>query len=122
MIAEAFGITLSESKMPEPEHHAFPHEGCDCGIYGSVNLEEIQDFLTNEGLTTAVRVEGERILCVIEPVEGVDVVITRKGWKAGAAFISEIVNETMRAEDASSLLSIAWHREIDLRRLKYENR
>lgn len=131
----------------EEKPHTSPHEGCDCGIYGTVNLDEIADYLSKfeyrlpgtqkrpeqasrlvfnisiSPSTAAYNSETvEAILCLIEPSPGTDVVLSRKGWKAGHAFISEIIGETISLEDASALLSIAWKRNIDIRRLFNEDR
>lgn len=133
----------------EEKPHTSPHEGCDCGIYGTVNLDEIADYLSRfeyrlpntpkraeyvSGRTYSFNIqlgrlqsgpnvtEAESILCIIEPSPGADVVLSRKGWKAGHAFVSEIVGETISLEDASALLSIAWKRNIDIRRLFNEDR
>jgi len=131
-LADAMGYSYvekeeEEEEAPEPPPYSFPHEGCDCGIYGSVNLEEVSKYMVakepNNMLITLYDRNpiGERVLCVIEPSEDADVILARKGWRAGAAFVSEIIGETITIDEASTLLSIAWHREIDLRRL-YENR
>lgn len=107
---------------PEPPSAEFPHEGCDCGIYASVNFDEIGSYLDeDDNDETPGEEKTKPVLCIIEPKEGADVILSRKGWRAGAAFISEIVGETIDIDAASQLLSIAWHRPIDIQRL-YENR
>lgn len=117
-----------------PVPHSAPKEDCDCGIYGSVNLEEASSYLVDSMST----LRGRRIadydsvsepivckkLCIIEPSPGAKVIVCRKGWKASGAFISEIVNETISCAEASNLLSIAWNREIDITKIGrlHENR
>lgn len=131
-----------EVTFDTPTPHAAPKEDCDCGIYGSVNLEEVHTYLM-EGVPVQMQrqvnqlqghwiasygtLDGEpvepvirRKLCIIEPSPGAKVILCRKGWKASGAFISEIVGETISPEEASNLLSIAWNRKIDIRRL-HEN-
>lgn len=138
----------SITSVPMNEHSA-PDEHCDCGIYGSVNIEEIEEYLFRgvnpmasggvwgmsptfvllDGMyvddihayTMATRDQPRNVLCIIEPYPDAKVIRTRKGWKASHAFISEIIPDTMNLSDASRLLSIAWHRNIDIRRL-YESR
>lgn len=112
------------------KHHA-PDFNCDCGIYGSVNLEEISSYIKPKDIDYAkllaswsnehLEEESMRSLCIIEPFPDAKVILCRKGWRAEKVFISEIVEETISISDASNLLSIAWHREIDIRRV-YENR
>lgn len=108
----------------KPIRHIAPDDDCDCGVYGSVNLDEIIEYMS-DGET--IRVEGTRprgklTLCIVEPLPDADVILCRKGWKAGGAFISEIVDETISVVDTSRLLSMTWKREIDIRRLFNENR
>jgi len=118
----------------EPTGHIAPHEGCDCGIYGSVNIEEIAEWLFKpseqqrrymtmgdwdwkEGtyIESKIVVEEPRnVLCIVEPYPGATVHLCRKGWKASKAFISEIVWETISEEGARSLLENAWQREIKM--------
>lgn len=116
-----------------PSEDAHNWESCQCGIYGSVNLEEISDFLREyisgmifqsiePGRGTEPYYEPVKKLVIIEPSPDADVILCRKGWRAQAAFISEIVGETITFEEASRLLSIAWHRTIDVTELNYENR
>ena len=98
--------------------HPSPNSGCACGIYGSVNLDEINRYLYPIDILTISRI---RSLYLIEPGVGADVIMCRKGWKASSAFISEIVGETISIDEASSLLSIAWNRKLDIRRVFDEN-
>jgi hypothetical protein len=107
-----------------------PHVGCECGIYGSVNLEEISEWYSrmntrmyqamSAGLwSTALLGEStvsqpHAVLCIVEPSPGATVHLCRKGWKASRAFISEIVGDTISVRDAENLLSNAWQREIKL--------
>jgi hypothetical protein len=103
--AEAMGYSFDgkeeEEEVPEPPPYSFPHEGCDCGIYGSVNLDEVSYHMVarepNNMLVTLYDRNpiGERVLCIIEPSEYAEVILARKGWRAGAAFVSEIVGETL---------------------------
>jgi hypothetical protein len=117
--------------------HNAPEESCDCGIYGSVNLEEILEYVmtyqspnwqktghwqaqhlgTFASASANLPPNPKPVLCIIEPSPDAKVILCRKGWKASHAFISEIVEETISERDASQLLSIAWHRPIDVRRL-----
>lgn len=108
--------------------HDAPQDGCDCGIYGSVNLEEVEEYLKlSAGMSpypsqyVSPEPDSVSVLCIIEPSPGAKVIMCRKGWKASHAFVSEFVGKTISERDTSRLLSIAWHREIDIRRL-YENR
>jgi len=109
-----------------PSEDAHDWESCQCGIYGSVNLEEIQDFLSGSYVLSMDDEYSPYVpmkkLVLIEPSPNADVIIARKGWRAQSAFISEIIDETITLEEASYLLSSAWHRTIDIRELKYENR
>jgi len=108
--------------------HEAPHEMCTCGIYGSVNLEEIAEYLIPDSnsvyyppsspSTSAIR---NRHLCIVEPYPEAKVIRTRKGWKASHAFISEIVGQTIPVPHVNELLSMAWKRRINIRRI-YENR
>ena len=116
--------------------HSVPHEDCDCGIYGSVNLEEIEYYLKMESPTLILvmhthlteepsnppNIPPIKKLCIIEPSPDADVILCRKGWKASKAFISEVINETISVYEASELLSIAWKRKIDVGRVFNENR
>lgn len=118
--------------------HKAPHEDCDCGIYGSVHTEEVRGYLEAErrsngrnssmyfgswtGGPPQILEEKKRVLCIIEPSIGAEVILCRKGWKASKAFISEIVGETISAAEASQLLSMAWQRNIDVRRVFHEDR
>lgn len=102
----------------KPTKHNPPHEGCDCGIYGSVHLEEINGYINLDAssiMSYHPYIPNKKILCIIEPSPGAEVVVCRKGWKASRAFLSEIVGETIPVDDASRLLSIAWKRDIDVR-------
>ncbi len=99
----------------EPQKYTFPHEPCTCGIYGSANLHEIKEWMSSDiNVYVATRRLAKHVLCIIEPSAGAEVILCRKGWKAGAAFISEIIGETMDVEEASMLMSIAWKRTIDI--------
>jgi hypothetical protein len=115
-----------------PPKHEAPDSECDCGIYGSVNMDELLGYFQPSGAEVYARMVLGRYdtdhsrnegvaLCIIEPSPDAKVILCRKGWKASKAFISEIVDETMSTDDASTLLSIAWHRPMNIRRL-YENR
>lgn len=153
--AECSKTKVLVSLAPDPfkEHiksHESPSEDCVCGIYGSVNVEEIYDYLyrhfvSNSTMRTwritptftlidgfdvddiraytkpPINDEPKNVLCIIEPFPDAKVIRTRKGWKASHAFISEILPDTMRLDEARGLLSIAWNRDIDVRSL-YENR
>jgi hypothetical protein len=127
----------------EPTGHNAPHEGCDCGIYGSVNIEEITEWLFREngqqrrymmtgkwdwdkGTYTESQIvieEPRNVLCIVEPYPDATVHLCRKGWKASKAFISEIVGETISQSDAERLISEAWQRvvklEFDIRYWRY---
>lgn len=134
-----FDGTYDESR------HDAPADECDCGIYGSVNLDEIKEYLgiqypynvwTSPQFSVNASYQGfdvevqayrkepviRNVLCLIEPSPDAKVIMCRKGWKASHAFISEIIGQTITQSEASQLLSIAWKREIDIRRLQYENR
>jgi hypothetical protein len=132
--------------------HEPPFQDCDCGIYGSVNLDEINEYILHErqnsretedvygffqdfevvddGITAKFTPRVVRkplpkrsyALCIVEPYPDAEYHLTRKGWKTSRAFISEIIGETMDISTASALLSMAWHRELNLRRLTHENR
>lgn len=131
----AFGIEQVEEEYTP---HDAPNEKCNCGIYGSVNLEELYVWLRSKYQTInpppnynldgynvySLDVEiryPQPVLCVVEPMPDAKVIICRKGWKASHVFISEIVDDTISVDDTSQLLSLAWKRNIDVRRL-YENR
>lgn len=128
--------------------HESPDPECDCGIYGSVNLDEIFEYIQAERQRVIFSCSSESIgytinkfgevdvviekgfrhelpktfsLCIIEPSPDARVILCRKGWKASHAFISEVIEETISVSDANALLSIAWNRKIDIRRL-YESR
>jgi len=113
-----------------PSEDAHDWESCQCGIYGSINLEEIADFLRSDEYAFCFVNDDKsedwhnitKKLVLIEPSPNADVILARKGWRAQSAFISEIVGETISLEEVSRLLSITWHRTIDIRELKYENR
>lgn len=125
----------TEEVTPVGKHKA-PHEDCDCGIYGSVHMEEVRGYLEKDTQINAstmafsswrssppqILEEKKRVLCIIEPSEGAEVIVCRKGWKASKAFISEIVGETISIAEASQLLSMAWQRNIDVRRVFHEDR
>lgn len=98
-------------------------QSCDCGIYASVNMSELSNYLNSSQLSAAVigmdrrfGVEARR-LCIIEPASNATVWLARKGWKATKAFISEIVGETISPTDAAELMSMVWKRPLDLRTL-----
>lgn len=104
--------------VPKRRPHK-PSLECDCGIYGSVNTEEIGIYLNYDGDHSMVMMDpnfsmSERRLVLIEPSNKADVFIARKGWKASKAFISEIVGETISFPDASELLSMVWQRPVDV--------
>lgn len=110
------------------EPHTAPGDKCECGIYGTVNLDEALGYMGESNMVTLQRSllvphwdMGHQVLAIVEPSEGAKVMLARKGWKASKAFISEIVGETISPDDASNLLSLAWHRPIDVRRI-YESR
>lgn len=139
---------LQFDNISEERRHDAPTDNCDCGIYGSVNLDEIKEYLGIQyphnmwmaypqqiGIISDYEndfpseVQSYRkepvirnVLCIIEPSPDAKVIMCRKGWKASHAFISEIIGQTITQSEASQLLSIAWKREIDIRRLEYENR
>jgi len=130
--------------------HSAPHKDCECGIYGSVNLEEMSEWLEYEDSSQMLGVGFRRavlgdwstqvlpdstmdysietapvqrmVLCMIEPSEDAEVHLCRKGWKASKAFISEIIDETISIDQASQILSLAWKRHIDVRRVYSESR
>jgi len=109
----------------ERNTHRVPADDCDCGIYGSVNLEEIRDFLHEYIIQDQNTLLGFTIvkkLVIVEPSPDADIILARKGWKASRVFISEVVGDTISVSDASRLLSIAWHREIDVSEAINENR
>jgi hypothetical protein len=124
-------MILEGGEFVASPRHESPDESCDCGIYGSVNMDELIGYFQPSGADTYARMVMGRYddeprdtgvaLCIIEPSPDAKVILCRKGWKASKAFISEIVDETMSIDDASTLLSIAWHRPMNIRRL-YENR
>lgn len=92
---------------------------CDCGIYGSVNVEELELYLHTTPQSSTIMLDPrydpkDRKLCIIEPSNKSEVFIARKGWKASKAFISEIVGETMSVDDASELLSMVWNRPVNV--------
>jgi hypothetical protein len=108
------------------EYHGLsntPREDCDCGIYGGVNLEELQEyFWAPPGGGRLFNMDKKfsqstRRLCIIEPDQDSFIYPARKGWKADSAFISEIVGDTMSVKDASELLSIVWNRRLDVSRV-----
>lgn len=114
---------VETTRIEGPKHEA-PHEACECGIYGSVNIDEILMYC-NTGISQSLgnnyRFPEDKALCIIEPYPDAKTIICRKGWKTSHAFISEIVYETISWQDASHLLSMVWNRNIDIRRI-YENR
>lgn len=124
-------IVADDLEFISPPKHEAPDSECDCGIYGSVNMDELLGYFQPSGADAYAMMftgrwtdrepEPSTVLCVIEPSPDAKVILCRKGWKASKAFISEIVDETISIDDASTLLSIAWHRPINIRRL-YENR
>ena len=135
-----FYYYISESNQ---EPHDAPDENCDCGIYGSVNLEEVESYLVpgerifglpspqifqqtyRQPFTQVIDTEyksPKRVLCIIEPSPDAKVILCRKGWKASKVFISEIIPDTMSIDEASAILSMGWHRELDIRRIYNENR
>lgn len=99
---------------------------CDCGIYSSVNMSELWQYLSLPdsqaqamGMDFRFRKEDRR-LCIIEPFSNATVWMARKGWKASKAFISEIVGDTISVQDASELMSMVWQRPLDLTQLYRE--
>jgi len=118
-----------EKYLGIPETTAKPyalldHKNCECGIYGSVNLEEVREYkykYKDKDSYYGERPEGETTLCIIEPSVGADVFLCRKGWRASSAFISEVVGESISVEGASQLLSIAWRRSLDIRSVLNES-
>lgn len=132
-----FQLTVKGYELvdPKPMHKA-PDESCDCGIYGSVHMEEVRGYLEKEDVQTKqvmyygswqggppqILEEKKNVLCIIEPSEDAEVILCRKGWKASKAFISEVVGETISIAEASQLLSMAWQRNIDVRRVFNEDR
>lgn len=118
-----YGNGLFETKYDKRPKHDAPEETCNCGIYGSVNLEEIalyySDFLPrNSNFPLPI---ASKTLCIIEPFPDAKTIICRKGWKTSHAFISEIIGETMSLREASNLLSMVWNRKIDIERMLHEN-
>lgn len=126
---------------PSLPPHKAPYPDCDCGVYGSVNLEEIIGFIadqTNKAIqrthymeeigngimasayTYHAETRSHFALCIVEPSPDADYILCRKGWKASHAFISEIIGKTMDFHQAEELLSHAWRRKISLRST-YEN-
>lgn len=92
---------------------------CDCGIYGSVNVEELSIYLNSDGVRSLVQMDPHfgvlnRKLCIIEPSNKADVYLARKGWKTTHAFISEVIGDTISVNDASELLSMVWKRKVDV--------
>lgn len=90
---------------------------CDCGIYGSVNMEELELYFHADPFSSPIMLDprydpNARKLCIVEPSNNADVFIARKGWKASKVFISEIVGETISAENASDMLSMVWQRSL----------
>ena len=103
---------------PEQHHKSIADamQTCDCGIYASVNMNELSMYLTAQ---FAMGMDGrfgisDRRLCMIEPFSDATVWTARKGWKASKAFISEVIGETISIRDASALLSMVWQRPIDI--------
>jgi hypothetical protein len=136
MIRAAYGMPDNTDEVTQSQHHRSPDDECDCGIYGSVNLEELKVWMEPEkeddswmmGFNPAIypgneefSEKHEKVLCIIEPSEDAKIILCRKGWRASSAFVSEIVNETIGMSAASQLLSMAWHRLIQVGRI-YENR
>lgn len=113
---QSYRLVMRYLEHELPNEHESPNDECDCGIYGTVNLEEVQSYLFLPPTF------DKRVLCVIEPSIGAKVHLARKGWKASKAFISEIVGETISVEDTSNLLSLAWHRNLDIRKVYNEDR
>lgn len=132
--------------VPNAVEHDAPGEHCNCGIYGSVNLEEIYSYLhlqkkiprimsrtipiiygvnyDRPPISAYMQSEDvvlEPVLCIVEPCPDAKVILCRKGWRASHVFISEFVENTINLQDASKLLSIAWHRDINLTRLYHED-
>lgn len=93
---------------------------CDCGIYASANMSELSSYFSlpdnqSRSLGMDIRFRREdRRLCIIEPFSDATVWMARKGWKASKAFISEIVGDTIGVMEASELMSMVWHRRMDL--------
>lgn len=92
---------------------------CDCGIYGSVNVEELGTYYHYTRDTGMIQMDpnftkADRRLVIVEPSNDAGVFLARKGWKATRAFISEIVGDTMSIQDASEMLSMVWQRRIDV--------
>lgn len=135
---------FEESAIYGSSHDA-PDDNCECGIYGSVNIEEVIAYLeqnfkaslyqqalmgtlgsmyANLNPYTIPDAPIKNVLCLIEPSPDAKVIMCRKGWKASHAFISEIVGETISWDDAYQVLSLSWKRSIDLAQLYrvYENR
>lgn len=119
-----YGNYMPDYAKKIPAHNP-PGEECDCGIYGSVHLEEIAKYLFNKEDTHIATMfrkeETHRVLCIIEPSPNAEVIICRKGWRASRAFISEVVGDTISVDETSGILSMSWKRNIDVRKI-YENR
>lgn len=97
---------------------------CHCGIYASVNMEELGHYIRLDGSNNIMgwslddRFDSShRRLCIVEPFSDAYLFMARKGWKASHVYVSEIVGETISADDASTLLSMVWHRPIDISKL-----
>jgi hypothetical protein len=124
-------VAVGTEEYPSLPRHEAPDSECDCGIYGSVNMDELFGYFQPSGAEFYARMVLGRYdahprdtgvaLCIIEPSPDAKVILCRKGWKASKAFISEIVDKTISIDDASNLISIAWHRPMNIRML-YENR
>lgn len=126
-------LRYMRTDAPPVDRHKAPDESCECGIYGSVNMEEVRAYLEKDDPRHTYSInlyagpqqileEKKKVLCIIEPAEGAEVIVCRKGWRASKAFISEIVGETISTAEASQLLSVAWQRNVDVRRVFHEDR
>lgn len=95
-------------------------ETCDCGIYASVNLTELQQYVgMSDNKANSFGMDNRfdkkaRKLCIIEPLSDATVWLASKGWKTDHAFVSEIVGETISPQDAATLLSMVWQRPLDV--------
>lgn len=141
IVRHPWGDEVAELPYNESPHHKVPHPECECGVYGSVNLEEISGFIADQmnksiqrthymeeigngimasAYTYHAETRSHFALCIVEPSPDADYILCRKGWRASHVFISEIIEETMNSLQAEELLSYAWRRNISLRSI-YEN-
>lgn len=127
-IPYGFSMTPGVSIMPDDVHLTDRRRNidymssCTCGIYATVNLDELVNYMFLEPSNGAWLLDSRfdssrRRLCIVEPDQHASVYIARKGWKASRVFVSEIVGKTIGIFAASNLLSMVWNRKVDLSRL-----